>query len=147
MPLKPLLASVVLALSTTIAATSVYHVANSCGESKFLTLSNNEQGVVTLNTELSNGTSRLYEIVSDHSLVVANTTDYWNANTAKLVYGTNTVNGILYYAIGHTNGGPLVGRGFRLISSSPSCPPISSPDGSTKGCADDNVTFILTLCP
>lgn len=143
MHFNTILAGTIAALASTAAASS-YDVVNYCDDKKYLTLSNNAQGVLSYNDELPSGTSRHYEIQADHSLAVANSTDYWSPNTAKVVLGTNSANGILYYAIGTANGWPLQGRGIKF--SGPSCPTITTPDGSTKGCADNNVKFKFELC-
>ncbi|QIW96917.1 hypothetical protein AMS68_002435 [Peltaster fructicola] len=138
------LAGTIAALCTTAAATSGYDVVNYCSDKKYLTISNNEQGVLSYNDELPAGTSRHYDIVGDHSLAVANSTDYWNPSTAKLVLGTNSAGGVLYYAMGIANSYPLQGRATTFTSSS--CPNITTPDGSTKGCGDNNISFKWTLC-
>lgn len=133
-----------LILSGLAAAFSSYTVTNNCQDTKYLTLSNDALGVLQLNAELPGGTSRNYFIDSQHALAVANSTAYWDASTYKLVLGTNTAGGILYYAIGTANGYPLINHSFAFTSQQ--CPSIYLADGSTKGCADNNVVFSFGLC-
>lgn len=144
MHIKNALITAVLAFTGLGAAYSSYLVTNNCADEKFLTLSNNDVGVLQLNAQLPSGDSRNYYIDSQHSLAIANTTDYWNASTYKLVLGTNTVSNELYYAVGTANGYPLGNSHFAFTS--PGCPGIYVADGSTKACTDNNVAFSFGLC-
>lgn len=144
MHLYNLLSIVAASLLACVAATSTYDVTNYCNDKKWLTLSTNAQGVTNYNDELPSGTSRHYEIVGDHSLAIANNTDYWSPSTYKLVLGTNSAGGTLYYAVGQANGYPLSGKGFSFLAKD--CPGISAADGQTRACGDNNVSFRMNLC-
>lgn len=139
------LLTIAAAVSTVFALSDVT-VENFCWDTKYLTLSTNEAGVVQYNVPLTAGNQRVYAIDGDHSLAVANTTDYWSPSTAKIVLGTNSYQGIIYYAIGLVNGNPLYKGVYDFEPYHPNCPDDNTPDGSTKACPDDNVHMYWALC-
>ena len=131
---------------------SLITVTNNCANSVFLTSTNSAQQTNGPN-ELKAGANYVTQIVGQgNSLGVTLNSDYYSPNTAKLMLGTSTASGTLYWSVSSVNGNPFAAPSkFSITSPSSSsndnaCGSADSPDGSVKGCADNNVNLRLTLC-
>jgi hypothetical protein len=99
-------AASVIALAASSSA-SLITVTNNCGSSVFLTTTNSQQQT-TGPTELAAGASSVSQIVGQgNSLGVTLNKDYYSPNTAKLILGTSTSSGTLYWSVSSVNGNPF----------------------------------------
>ena len=98
-------------LTTSVAALSTQEVWNWCPDTTLYVVNVNSTGSVTGPTKLvPGGGNWTSEIVgSGNSLGVAKTDQYWAGNTTKLIWGTSTDAGVLYWSVGNVNGDPFAG--------------------------------------
>jgi hypothetical protein len=110
-------AASILTFTTSAAAISSQFVLNNCNESIWLT-SVNSTGVTTGPVEIkSAGGNWTNEIIGvGNSLGVSKTDRYWSTETAKLILGTSTDLGVLYWTVSNVDGDPFVGEKFELSS-------------------------------
>lgn len=142
-------AASVLALAASANA-SMLSVKNTCSETLYITLTDSSQKT-TGPTEFASGATYVSNIVGQgNSFALTKNTDYYSPNTPKLVLGTSTSNGVLYWSVSDVNGNPFAGESFSITSPSGNkgnvCGTATSPDSQVHGCADDNVTLTLVTC-
>ncbi|KAF1826114.1 uncharacterized protein K489DRAFT_291367, partial [Dissoconium aciculare CBS 342.82] len=86
---------------------SLITVTNNCANSVFLTSTNSAQQTNGPN-ELKAGANYVTQIVGQgNSLGVTLNSDYYSPNTAKLILGTSTASGTLYWSVSSVNGNPF----------------------------------------
>jgi hypothetical protein len=95
-------------------------VKNNCGNPVYLTTTNQQQQT-TGPTELAAGASSVSQIVGQgNSLGVTLNQDYYSPNTPKLILGTSTSSGTLYWSVSSVNGNPFAAPSkFAVRLSSP----------------------------
>jgi hypothetical protein len=99
-------AASVIALAASSSA-SLITVKNNCGKPVYLTTTNSQQQTNGPN-ELAAGASSVSQIVGQgNSLGVTLNKDYYSPNTAKLILGTSTSSGTLYWSVSSVNGNPF----------------------------------------
>jgi hypothetical protein len=108
LPTAPLTLLLTTLLTSSAAALSTQEVWNWCADPLFV-VNVNSTGSVTGPTKLSPGggnwTSPI--IGSGNSLGVSKTDQYWSNGTAKLIWGTSTDAGVLYWAVSNVDGDPF----------------------------------------
>lgn len=117
-----LTAAAVVAFTTSTLAVSSQVVLNNCAESIWLTNVNSTKSTTgPFEIKGTGGNSTGGNWTTDiigvgNSLGVTKSDRYWTPETAKLILGTSTDQGILYWTISNVDGDPFVGEKFDLSS-------------------------------
>jgi hypothetical protein len=111
-------AAAILAFTTsTTYAVSTQFVLNNCTESVFLTNVNSTKSTTGPFEIKGPGGSWTSEIIGvGNSLGVTKNERYWTPETAKLILGTSTDAGILYWTVSNVDGNPFVNETFAVSS-------------------------------
>lgn len=144
MQFTTLTAASILALASSALAGNAI-VQNNCPQQVYLTITRQDQSS-SQQTLAANG-GHFSEALQGqgNSYGVSKNSDYYSANTPKLIWGASDSAGLVYYSLSTANGNPFDGQSVNLKGSDAACPVVSSPDGSVKACADSS-DFTLTLC-
>lgn len=106
-----------LALTSTSAAVSSQSVLNNCTESIWLTNINSTKSTIgPLEIKGAGGQWDTEILGVGNSLGVSKTDRFWSNETAKLILGTSTDMGILYWTISHVDGDPFERQTFNITS-------------------------------
>jgi hypothetical protein len=112
-----LTAATILAFTTSSQAVSTQFVLNNCTESVFLTNVNSTKSTVGPFEIKGSGGNWTTEIIGvGNSLGVTKNDRYWTTETPKLILGTSTDAGILYWTVSNVDGNPFVNETFALSS-------------------------------
>jgi hypothetical protein len=111
-------AAAILAFTTsTTYAISTQFVLNNCTESIFLTNVNSTKSTTGPFEIKGSGGNWTNEIIGvGNSLGVMKNDRYWTTETAKLILGTSTDAGILYWTVSNVDGNPFVNETFAVTS-------------------------------
>ena len=77
-----------------------------------------------------------------NSLGVTKTEEYWSPNTPKLILGTSTSKGILYWSVSNVDGDPFAGESFNITG----CESAEGYDEKVHACTDGGFTLSIDLC-
>lgn len=129
--------------STALAGNAI--VANNCAEDVFLTITRSDQS--STQYQLAGNGGSYSEPISGqgNSFGVTKNSNYYSADTPKLIWGFSDSAPTLYYTVSDVNGDPFAGETFSLSASDAGCGVVTSYDGQTHTCDDSN-DFTLSLC-
>jgi hypothetical protein len=111
------LTSSLLAFASTALAVSSQAVLNNCGESVWLTVTNSTQQTTGPFEVKSTGAWEGPIVGAANSLGVTKNDQFWSADTSKLILGTTTSSGTLYWSVNDVNGNPVASPEKFLVSS------------------------------
>lgn len=107
-----------LALATTSNALSLQGLINNCNETVYATFTNSTKSTLGPTSVPANGGIWETEIIGvGNSLGVTKSDKFWTNETAKLIFGTSTDKGILYWTVSHVDGDPFKDQKFAVLSS------------------------------
>lgn len=109
--------STILALTSSTHAVSSQIVFNNCEESIFVTNINSTKdttGPLGIPGLGGNWTSEIIGV--GNSLGVTKSEKFWTNETRKLILGTSTDLGVLYWTVSNVDGDPFVEEPFELVS-------------------------------
>lgn len=110
-------AAAILAFTSSTTAISSELVINNCTESIFVTNINSTKSTTGPLEVLGAGGNWTTEIIGvGNSLGVSKSDKFWTNETAKLILGTSTDLGVLYWTISNVDGDPFEGQEFEVIS-------------------------------
>ncbi|KAM0714897.1 hypothetical protein Q7P37_009362 [Cladosporium fusiforme] len=148
MHLTASLLTTLLTLATSTSAISNQTVRNNCNEAIFVTYINSTKS--TTGPLKVNGTGGTWDssiIGVGNSLGVSKNDQFWSNETPKLILGSSTDRGVLYWTVSNVDGNPFDGQKFRVGSGEKNnCESADNFDTKVHGCQDDNVALTLTLC-
>nr|POF12796.1 antigenic thaumatin-like protein [Quercus suber] len=132
-----------LAFAASAAAVSHQTIVNHCLESIFLTLTDGS-GATSGPIELTHTKSYNRDIVgTGNSVGITKSTDYYGS--PKLIFGTSTSNGILYWSANNVDGDPFAGEAFNVTSGGLAGQTNKASSQVFAG-NDKNVPLVLSAC-
>ena len=136
-------AALVTLASTALAGSAL--VQNNCPEEVYLTITRGDQSSSQL--KLAGNGGKYSEPLSGNgnSFGLTKSSDYYSANTPKLIWGFSDAAPTLYYSVSSVDGDALAGEQWQLSASDSGCGVVNSSDGATHACADSN-DFTFALC-
>jgi hypothetical protein len=134
----------VLAIASTALAGSA-GIKNKCKQDIFLTITGANQKSTQMKIAANGGYFSTPIQGQGNSYGLTKNSDYYSANTPKLIWGASDSNGINYYSLNTVNGNPFAGESLSLSGNQPGCATITNPDGNTKACTD-KADFYLQVC-
>ncbi|KAI5207025.1 hypothetical protein E4T39_02056 [Aureobasidium subglaciale] len=137
------IASILAIASTALAGTA--GIKNNCGQDIFLTITHSDQSHSQMSIAANGGYFSEQINGQGNSYGLTKNSDYYSANTPKLIWGASDSDGTIYYSLNTVNGNPFDGQSISLSGNQPGCATITSPDGSTKACTD-KADFYLQVC-
>jgi len=106
-----------LALTTSSHALSSQFVLNNCTDSIYITNINSTKSTTGPFEVKGSGGNWTTDIIGvGNSLGVSKSDRYWTNETAKLILGTSTDAGILYWTVSNVDGDPFLNQTFELSS-------------------------------
>lgn len=86
-----------------------------------------------------------------NSLGISKNDQFYSDKTAKLILGTTTKDGTLYWTVSDVNGDPFEGEKWSLNSTDVYghggvCQNTTTYDGQVHACGDNGVQLVLYLC-
>ncbi|KAK6434409.1 hypothetical protein LTR95_009413, partial [Oleoguttula sp. CCFEE 5521] len=106
----------IIALTTSTHALSHQVVLNNCNETLYLTYVNSTKSTTGPSPLLAFANAELTIIGVGNSLGVSKSDQYWSSQTPKLILGTSTDNGILYWSVSYVDGDPFAGQRVAVTS-------------------------------
>jgi hypothetical protein len=134
----------VLAIASTALAGSA-GIKNNCKQDIFLTTTGPNQKSTQMKIAANGGYFSTPIQGQGNSYGLTKNSDYYSANTPKLIWGASDSNGVTYYSLNTVNGNPFAGQSISLSGNQPGCATITKPDGNTKACTD-KADFYLQAC-
>nr|OQO28978.1 hypothetical protein B0A51_03787 [Rachicladosporium sp. CCFEE 5018] len=141
--------SAIIALATSTQALSHQAVLNNCNGTLYLTYVNSTKSTTGPSPLLAFANTELPIIGVGNSLGVSKSDQYWSPQTPKLILGTSTDNGILYWSVSYVDGDPFAGQKVAVTSAgrvNDVCQNSTGYDGKVHACQDDGVVLSLGLC-
>jgi len=111
------LALLITTLTASTTAVSTQEVFNWCADPVFL-VNVNSTGSTTGPEKIAGGGSNWATPIVGvgNSLGISKNDQYWSNGTAKLIWGTSTDAGILYWTVSNVDGDPFAGSKFEVTS-------------------------------
>ncbi|KAK6439288.1 hypothetical protein LTR95_004506 [Oleoguttula sp. CCFEE 5521] len=141
--------SAILTLATSTHALSHQAVLNICNETLYLTYINSNKPTAGPFPLLAFANTELPITGVGNSLGVSKSDQYWSPQTPKLILGTSTDNGILYWSVSYVDGDPFAGQKVAVTSAgrvADVCQNSTGYDGKVHACQDDGAVLSLGLC-
>jgi hypothetical protein len=120
-------------------------IKNNCPQDIFLTITRQDQTSTQQKLAAKGGYYSEKLQGQGNSYGLTKDSNYYSANTAKLIWGASDSAGVVYYSLNNVDGNAFAGQSVKLTGNQPNCAAVTTVDGSTKACSDSN-DFTLTLC-
>lgn len=120
-------------------------IKNNCPQDVFLTITRQDQTSSQQKLAANGGYYSEKLQGQGNSYGLTKDSNYYSANTAKLIWGASDSAGVVYYSLNNVDGNPFNGQSVKLTGNQPNCAAVTTVDGSTKACSNSN-DLTLTVC-